>query len=457
MRLESIVLGTALADPATIDEISRLRMSDFSGMHRDLFTIITDLHNEEALSYRSVVERLRGQGKLILLGDENHAGEGYLQHLMGLADSRGIKSYINQIEEEGARKNLREVAALIAADAVNSDKSIQELMDEAEKRILNVRRRTKNDEGVSFGELVDSYLPYLEGMRTGEIGPAWVPPLKAVGDLVQYVSRTEFVILAGRPGEGKSSLLRYDALKTALGDDTRRPQKVVTINCENDPHEYVKFAISTLTGINSAKLKNPRLLSDEEHEEVLRAGGFLRQIPWDIVTLPRPKAIDIDRIARKKVSEGAQLIQIDYLQLIDNGKHNRVEDLADTTGILRGIALNNNVPVVAACQLSRDIERRGELAEPRLSDLRESGSIEQDATQVWFIRSLWNNPPSPQEINGQEFHFQENFFDPSGVMLKSIVQAIPVKIWVKKNRNGPIGATQPIKWVKATGRFASLA
>jgi replicative DNA helicase len=454
MSLEKIVLGTAINDPSTIEEISRLRMSDFSATNRDLFDVILALHNQDALSYRSVVETLRERDLLNFIGDTELGGEEYLKDLLSQADSHGIKAYVTQIEENATRSNLREIAALIAAEASDRNKNFHEVMDHAEQRIFSLRRRTATDEGVEFGELIETYMPFVQGMRDGSIKPAWVPPLSALRNLVQYVHRTEFVILAGRPGDGKSSLLRYHALKTVLGSEEQPSMPVVTFNLENDAFEYSKFAICTLTGINSARLKDPAGLTEEEYDQIKRAAKALTEIPWRLITLSRPRAVEIDRIARKKAAEGYKLIQIDYLQLINNNKNNRVEDLADTTGTLRGIALRTNTPVVAACQLNRAIENRGELAEPMLSDLRESGSIEQDATQVWFIRSMWHKDPTADEITDPAFYFPENFHNTG--MTRSVPQAKPVKIYVSKNRNGPTGVTDPIKWNMATGEFNSF-
>jgi replicative DNA helicase len=448
---EEIALGTAIADPATMEEISRLRTSDFSGVNQDFYNVIVELWREDALSYPSVIDKLREESLLPVIGDEDDTGEEYVYKLTQLADSQGIKHHISRIEQKAVRKSMVELAALMAAEAKDRRKSIDEIMDETERRIFSLRRRTIEEDGVEFNELVSSYMPYLEGMRNGEISPAWIPPLAAVRDLVEYVSRTEFVVLAGRPGEGKSSLLRYDALMTAMKEN---PQPVVTFNLENDPFEYTKFAIAAMANINSAKLKNPQSLTDIELDQVREAAGRIASIPWTIVTLSRPTVVQLDRIIRKKVSEGAELIQVDYLQLISNkGKRNRVEDVSETTGSLRGTALKTQVPIVAACQLSRAIEYRGETAEPQLSDLRESGSIEQDATQIWFIRSLWHKDPERDEVTDPNFRFPENFYN--GIV-KEVVQAVPVRVYVKKNRNGPIGKTVPIKWTRSTGRFATI-
>jgi len=457
MSTEHIILGTVLSDPSTADEIAQLRLSDFSNTNKDIFDIVRALYKDKSLSYRAVLETLKDKGMLEFIGDADAGGEDYLRRLLEMADSRGIKSHVDRLAERTARRSLREIAALIANEAQDEERDVDVVMDEAERRIFNLRRRSQEDIAIDFADVMASYMPYLDGMRSGEIKPAWIPPLKALKDIVQYVDRTDFVIVAGRPGDGKSSLLRYLALKTALGNSEEgvEPKKVLTFNLENDPFEYMKFAICTLTGINSAKLKDPTSasLTEEEYESVKRASEYLLKIPWKFVTKGHPSAKEIERIALREVAKGAELIQVDYLQLMSNGKRNRVEDLAESTGILRGLSLRTNIPVIAASQLSRAIEGRGELSEPQLSDLRESGSIEQDATQVWFIRSMWHKDPTSDELTDPEFRFEENF---SNGMVRNVVQSVPARIFVRKNRNGPIGVTTPIKFNKANGRFHSL-
>jgi len=445
VSVEEIVLGTAIEDPSTMDEITKLRTSDFSSIHRDLFDIIRTLNDQDALSYSAVIESLREKDILQWLGGPGRTGEEYVHDMMSLADSRGIKAHVSKIENIATRKSLKEIAALIAAESANSNKDIQTIMDEAEKRIFSVRRRQRDNGGIEFGDLLRAYLPFVDGLRSGLVKPAWIPPLRATRDLVQYVNRSDFVVIAGRPGDGKSSLLRYQALKTAMGNEQENidPLPVITFNLENDPFEYAKFAIATITGINSAKLKDPSRMTQSDYEDFKRALDFLMNLPWKIVTLSHPTAMEIDRIARQKVTEGYKLIQVDYLQLLSNSLRSRVEDLSVTTGILRGISLRTHVPVIAACQLSRAITARGDMAEPLLSDLRESGSIEQDATQVWFIRSLWHTTPTVEEITDPEFYFTENFI---GGSIRDPIRVIPVRVWIKKNRNGPIGFTRPIKW-----------
>jgi replicative DNA helicase len=447
-RGEEILLGTIIAYPETVEAAQRLRPTDFTGTNRDLFEKIQYLWGQESLSYRALVETLQDDALLFLIGDNDRRGEDYLRYLVEQADRGSVNLFVSRVEESAIRRTIEEFAGLLAVSARDTNQSLDEVIATAETKVFDLRRRSTEDNGLSIGEIIGAFMPRVEGMRNGSFRPAWVPPIQALKNLVDYVDRTELVILAGRPGEGKSSVMRFDALKTTIND-----QHVTTFNLENDELEYAKYALAAMANIDSAKLKSPRLMTEREMEYVRAKAEEIANLPWKIITLSSPSIANVINLARKACVENrTQLIQLDYLQLIRNGNSNRVEDLSETTGLLRGLALKQKVPVVAACQLNRTIELRGDNAEPQLSDLRESGSIEQDATQVWFVRSMWRNPPTPAELATTVF--PENY-DRQGQPLQNAV-AIPVRFHVKKNRNGPVGRTEPIKWRKDTGVFQTL-
>lgn len=159
------------------------------------------------------------------------------------------------------------------------------------------------------------------------------------------------------------------------------------------------------------------------------------------------------RAARRMAAkDGIALLGVDYIQLINNGSDNRANDIALTTGTLRQFSLEYHIPVIANAQLSREIERRGRdengMAEPELSDLRESGAIEQDSTIVMFPRP--QRTPSAAVLA----MFPENK-DEGGHLLDR-PRAIPTTFYVKKNRNGSTGPTDPVLWLKHTGEYRTL-
>jgi replicative DNA helicase len=284
-------------------------------------------------------------------------------------------------------------------------------------------------------------------MRTGDFSPAWTPSVSAVRDVIDFMEASDFMVVAARPGDGKSSYLRYEARA-----NVHRGNSTVIFNLENDPVEYARYMIALDTQIDSRKLRDPRNLRPSELERVRAAARHIATLPLQIVTMGSPTVAEIVRVARKMVKENnIKLMIVDYIQLVRNGIDSRVEDVSITTAALRAFALNQSVPVIAASQLNRSIEtRNNENADPMLSDLRDSGSVEQDATIVGFIRPLWK---SPEEQQLSLFH--ENM-DHQGHLLPR-PKVIPVRMFVAKNRNGEAGVTEPIKWNKATGNYEPIA
>ena len=187
-------------------------------------------------------------------------------------------------------------------------------------------------------------------------------------------------------------------------------------------------------------------------ERVRASAKDVARLPIKIVTLGNPSVAEIERIARSVAkSFPPRFITVDYIQLVRNGIDNRVNDVSLTSGVLRSMAMKDkfNVPVFAASQLSRDIVRRGVNAKPDLADLRDSGSLEQDATMVIFPRDVWNNPDAKKLAI-----FKENIDENGRVKLQA--RAVPVRFWIEKNRNGPTGISEEVKWDKGTGKYETL-
>jgi replicative DNA helicase len=443
---ELAAIGTVLRDAATYDGAADLKAHDFTRSNRLVWSEIEALARRGELDYRSVLEGLRNKGLLDEIGTDitDISGEEYLQYTMGFAGPT-IGEFARQVIEGSVKRDLREVAALISLDAA-TDTEADELLDQAERRIFALRR-ARGAGGVPMSEIIDAFIPRMEGMRDGSITPALVPTIQAVRDIIGYYDHSEYIIVAGRPGEGKSSLIRHEAQRWA--EDGKR---ILVFNLENSEIEYGRYSLALKTGIDSQKLKNPRLLSNREVERVRIAAEELKQLPIEVITLGAPSVYEIARIARsKKRSFNQDVVMVDYVQLINNGIDNRVQDVTMSSQILRSLAMKDqlNIPVICAAQLSRAIVQRG--GEPQLSDLRESGSLEQDATIVMFIRPVWQTATPSRE---QVARFPENMDERN--IRRSVIRAAPVRIHVLKNRNGPVGVTGEVKWLKHTGGFQSL-
>jgi replicative DNA helicase len=373
-------------------------------------------------------------------------------YVVRLLDQRGtmMTEYSSHVLDASIKRGARKSAAMIAALAGDERATASEVLEYAESHILSLRRNRLNN-GISMGDLFGVYVPRLDGLRDGTIKPSWIPELVALRDVIQFAEATDLITIAARPGDGKSSFLRYEMLKYAINGG--RP---LIFNLENDEMDYAMHFLSlfvnsnNLPVIENSKLKNPRLLSEEELHRVKEAARMLSRLPVTIVTIGAPTVAQIIQIARRKVAEQhCDLIGLDYVQLVRNGKESRNDDIGETTGALRGFNLQMKIPILMNAQLNREIERRGEDTGPQLSDLRDSGSLEQDSTHVIFPRSLWKDP-SIEQIR----IFPENVDERNRPLPR--LKAIPMVFYVRKNRNGPTGPSTPVKWTKTTGNFTSL-
>lgn len=444
---EKAAIGTGLFEPSAMEEAVDLLPADFTGCHQVIWAEMLALRQREGLDVRAVTESLRSRGELdnvASLGDEGLSGEDYLNHLLAFRGS-AMAEYADQILNQSLKRELLKVAALIRSDAQDEHVDAQEVMEDAERRLLSLRRNRMTETGTRLGDLISVFNRRVEGFRNGTLKPAWVPKLRPIANIVQYVDKDDFLIIAARPGEGKSSIMRYEFVHAALAG-----MPALLFNCENGELEYAKFAISMLAGIDSDKLKDPRRLTEEELALIRAKAAELASIPLYVKTIGAPSARQIERIARAHISQhNIRLLGVDYIQLLQNGIESKVLDVSQSSGVLRSIALNYGVPVIANSQMSRSIVHRGQDAEPQLSDLRESGALEQDATMVWFPRSMWPDP-----TDAQLHTFPENR-DVTGRLYPTI-KALPIKVYLKKNRNGGTGVTEPMKWIRSTNNFQTL-
>jgi len=420
--------------------------SDFTRSSQLLWAEMLVLWREtDGLDLRTLIERMRESGNLerIVYDAENIQGEevfGYLQRLRG----DNMQEYVDRVLDASNKRQLRQVSALIRADAEDERVPAVEAMDNAERRLMSLRRSRLVDLGMPLANIVSVFNSRIDALRAGTLVPSWVPKLDALRNLIHYIDEDDYIINAARPAEGKSSLMRYEFTMSALAGEP-----CLLFNLENGELEYAKFALSILTGIDSAKLKSPGRLTEEDLDRLREAARTLAAAPLFVKTLGAPSAALLERITRQHLSrDRIKRVGVDYIQLVRNGIDNRNLDVAETSAILRAISLRYHIPVMANSQMSRQIEHRGDNSLPQLDDLRDSGCLEQDATQVWFPRAIWRRP-SPAEIAA----YPENIIN--GQTLET-PRAVPIKVHVTKNRNGPTGETEPILWLKHTNQFRTL-
>jgi len=442
---ERALLGSVLYSPGIFDQVSMVHPSDFTGCHQIIWSEILSLAQRDALDIRTFIEELRTRKELDNLSsfETDARGEAYLRELVGYR-GEDVVHYAEQVLAASGKREIGMIAALIRAEADDHNMSYDETLQKAEERIFTLRHSRAAAEGVSIADLLSLYNDRSSRMRAGQV-EVWEPDCVALKKVVGFFDDDEYVVIAARPGMSKSSFIRWEMAKSAMDG---YPSDI--FNLENGPLEYAKWLIAMRTRIDSDLLRDARKMSEDQLRAVLEAARDLSSLPLNIITLGAPKITEIVSVAASRiVRDGTKRLAVDYIQLVSNGNENRVQDVSQTSGGLRGIALKYHVPVIAASQMSRDIAKRGEDAEPQLTDLRDSGSIEQDATMVIFPVAIWKNP-----LERDIMKFPENVgFD--GRPLPQ-VKAVPIRMKVAKNRNGSTGKSEAVLWVKSTNEFRTL-
>lgn len=441
MSWEQALIGTVLSDPAGMSEVV-LAPSDFTlPVHQTIWGHMLTMSRQSALDYRALVEFMTARGEL---GDgDGKISETYLRELLGQAGTQP-EAYARQVLNSSIKRQIRQVAGLVLLNVEDQDKSAEEILDDAETKLIALHQESLGDGKFhSMGDLISVLDNRVQQQIEGTYVPAWSTNVAALAEVIDFLETDDLLLIASRPGGGKSSFLRYDLAQGAMNG-----KPVLLINIENSHVEIARWVVSMFTGINAHKLKMGQRMNEAEYVLYRAAIERLAQIPFYVETMASPSVDQIDRVVRKNIhNHDISVVGVDYAQLVDNGLENKVADVTRTSQRLKAMAGRYHVPVMAAAQLSRAIETRGKNSSPMLSDLRESGSLEQDATHVMFIREFWDNP-SP-EILAQ---IPQNVDQRTGRPYDK-VQAIPVVFDVRKNRNGPVDISKPVLWWKATNSF----
>lgn len=332
----------------------------------DLTTVTTELKNKNLLNEIGGVE--------------------YLTDILdSVATAANIDQYIKTVEDAALLRKLIEVSTNITTDAYSTDKSVSETIDEAERKILSVVKNKRSTEFKTIKEVLLQtqknleFLSQSKGEVTG-IATGWYD----IDKLTTGLHGTQLIIIAARPAMGKTAFAINLATNVALNYD----KPVALFNLEMNAEQLANRMLSSLGQVEGNKLATGNLLNDDWK----RINEAISQLSEAKLYMDDTPGITIGEIRSKcrrlaSSEEGLGLVIVDYLQQISsNGNYgnNRQQEVADISRALKLMALELNVPVVALAQLSRAVDSR-EDKRPRMSDLRESGSIEQDADIVAFL------------------------------------------------------------------------
>ncbi len=422
LEAEESLLGSLLIDKDAIIKVAdTINTEDFyNDNHKTVYEAIKELYaNQEPIDIITLANRLEEKKKLNTIG-----GRSYLAKLSNVvATSGNIVNYANIVQRKATLRRLQQAAAKISNLSFDEERAIDEILDETEKSVFGVSRKYLKNAFMPIDNLLTEaferidelhrHSGKLRGLSTGFID---------LDKLLAGLQKSDLIILAARPSVGKTSfaldIARQVAIKNKAG--------VGIFSLEMSKEQLVDRMICAQANVSLWKMRTGNLSDKDEDNDFSRIGeamGKLAEAPIYIDDSGTLSIMEIRAKARRlQMEKGLGLIVIDYLQLMEGrGKYNdnRVQEIAEISRGLKSIARELNIPILALAQLSRAVEL-SHPAIPKLSHLRDSGSIEQDADVVMFIyRKATDRGYKIEELPQDERHRAE--------------------VYIAKHRNGPTG------------------
>lgn len=428
LEAEQAVLGAILLDSLAIVVVMEFLSSDdfYRESHRRIYQAMINLHMvNEPIDLITLTTQLQVDQQLDAVGG--------LQYLTELASSvptsANVQYYGRIVEEKSILRKLIRSATEIVSNGYTGAEDVQELLNEAERKILEISARKSTSGFVSIRKVLMEVFERVEmlhqstGMTTGIA--SGFPDLDK---LTSGFQRNDLIIVAARPSVGKTAF----ALNVAQNIAVRAKQTVAIFSLEMSAVQLVQRMICAEANVDAGRMRTGRLEGDD-WEKLTMAIGTLSEADIYIDDSPVLTVAEIRAKARRlKKEKGLDMIFIDYLQLIaGRGKpgENRQQEVSEISRMLKQIARELEIPVVALSQLSRGVEQRQD-KRPLMSDLRESGSIEQDADLVAFL-------------------YRDDYYNQESEK-KNIIEII-----IAKQRNGPVGTVELV-FLKNYNKFVSL-
>ncbi len=429
VEAEELILGGILLDPDAVGRVADLLKVDtfYLSAHQEIYRAALALHAQGSpTDLMCITAWLQDQGLLDKVG-----GQGKLAQLVDRTVSAvNVDQYAELIKDKFLRRQLIKASTEVTQSAYDTSKKLEVVLDQAEQRIFSVTQDRVRQGLVATEEILASTFAELEQRSLGEVLPGLSCNFYDLDAMTQGFQRSDLIIVAGRPSMGKTAL----AVQVARQISEIHKTGVAIFSLEMSKEQLVQRLLSSESGIDSNYLRAGRI-HETQWEPLSRAIGTLSQLSIYIDDSPNPSINELRSSARRLQAErpeGLGLIMIDYLQLMGGGDatDGRVQELSRITRSLKGLARELHVPIIALSQLSRGVEARTN-KRPLMSDLRESGAIEQDADLIVLLyRDDYYNPDSPE---------------------KGVCELI-----LAKHRNGPVG-TVKLLFQPSQTKFFNLA
>jgi replicative DNA helicase len=428
MEAERSVLGAILVESAAINTAQEiLKDQDFyREPHRKIFKVMSDLSERAtAIDLVTVKEELSRSGDLEAVG-----GPAYIASLVdGVSRSVNVEYYARIVKEKAILRSLIEAGGQILTTAYEASQPTEEILDQSERLIFRIAQDQLRAGFVSMKVIADQSLKTIERLaQHRELVTGLPTGFASLNEYTSGLQPSDLVVVAARPAMGKTSF----ALNIAQHAAMKENRKVGIFSLEMSREQLFLRLLTGLARVDAHRLRTGRL-AKEEWTRLTLALGELASAPIHIDDTPGTTVLEMRAKSRRlKLEQGLDLLIVDYLQLMrGRGRfENRNQEISDISRSLKELAKELHLPVIAISQLSRAPEQRGGDRRPQLSDLRESGAIEQDADVVLFIfrEEVYK---ATEENHGR------------------------AQIIIAKQRNGPIG-TLDMAFIREYTRFEEL-
>jgi replicative DNA helicase len=425
---ETATLGALLLDPEAVNRIVPIiRPDDFyKTAHRKICQSILNLDaRSEAIDLITITEELKKNGELDSCG-----GTPYISKLTSsVPTSANVEYYAKIVQENSLRRSLIRISAEVTSHAYDESQEIREIIDEAERKIFDLTDKQSAGSYVVAKDIINKTIEVIEMSSKRKGNYTGIPSgFKALDEITSGFQDSEFIVIGARPSVGKTAL----ALSMAANISINEHIPVGFFTLEMNSMALMQRLVSSEARINSKAIRTG-LLKQGDFHNLLNAAGKIYEAPLYIDDTPNLKLLDLRALARRMVAqEKVRIIFIDYLTLItpENTYPPRHEQIAEISHSLKSLARELNVPIVTLSQVKRETEGK----QPNLADIRESGSIEQDADVVIFIH--------------RERKVDRNVDEQSSEVVTELI--------IAKQRNGPIG-TIKLAFIPEYTKFENLA
>jgi len=424
---EQACLGAVLIDPDSVANVLRfLRPEDFYvNSNREVFAGVISLYEKgQKADLITLTEELR-----LLGGLDRAGGPGYIANLTSVTpSSANVEYYARIVQETSIRRNLLRLSASIGARAHDDSTESAVILDEAQARIFEICQNRQAVSYKSVKELLPDTIKTIEKLFKNKSAFTGVPSgLPDLDSMTSGFQDSELAIIGARPSVGKTALAMTMAANIAI----REHIGCAFFSLEMADMAIMQRLIASEARISSEKIRSG-LIKPSDFNALMEAAGRIYEAPLYLVDMPNIKLLDLRTMARRlKAEKDVKIIFVDYLTLVthENADLPRWEQIASISRSLKALARELRIPIVALSQLKREAEGK----QPTLADLRESGSIEQDADLILFLHRERESNKTREERS----------------------EMVETELIIAKQRNGPVGKVE-VAFIPKYTRFESI-